>query len=48
MFQDAFATRTRDEWALVFEGSDACVTRVLSPEEVQASAMEWLFNVKCC
>ncbi len=26
----AFATRTRDEWALVFEGTDACVTPVLT------------------
>ncbi|MEU0164010.1 CaiB/BaiF CoA-transferase family protein [Streptomyces iakyrus] len=28
-----FATRTRDEWASVFEGTDACVTPVLSPFE---------------
>lgn len=27
---DTFATRTRDEWAATFEGSDACVTPVLS------------------
>ena len=27
---DAFATRTRDEWAEVFEGLDACVSPVLS------------------
>ncbi|MET9761779.1 CaiB/BaiF CoA-transferase family protein [Streptomyces sp. NPDC006372] len=28
-----FATRTRDEWAAVFDGTDACVTPVLSPFE---------------
>lgn len=27
---DTFATRPRDEWAEVFDGSDACVTPVLS------------------
>ncbi|MFE7838730.1 CaiB/BaiF CoA transferase family protein [Streptomyces sp. NPDC057474] len=27
------ATRTRDEWASVFDGTDACVTPVLSPFE---------------
>lgn len=30
---EAFLTRTRDEWALHFEGSDACVSPVLSPWE---------------
>jgi alpha-methylacyl-CoA racemase len=30
---ETFATRTRDEWALVFHGSDACVTPVLSMGE---------------
>jgi alpha-methylacyl-CoA racemase len=30
---DRFATRTRDEWARVFEGSDACVAPVLSLTE---------------
>jgi alpha-methylacyl-CoA racemase len=29
----AFATRTRDEWAAVFEGTDACVAPVLSLTE---------------
>lgn len=29
----AFATRTRDEWASVFEGTDACVAPVLSLTE---------------
>jgi alpha-methylacyl-CoA racemase len=29
----AFETRTRDEWAVVFADSDACVTPVLTPEE---------------
>lgn len=30
---EAFAERTRDEWALHFAGRDACVFPVLSPEE---------------
>lgn len=30
---EVFATRTRDEWAAVFDGSDACVAPVLSPAE---------------
>ena len=30
---DAVATRTRDEWAAVFEGTDACVAPVLSLAE---------------
>ncbi|MGF7237281.1 MAG: CaiB/BaiF CoA transferase family protein [Frankia sp.] len=30
----AFATRNRDEWAAIFEGTDACVTPVLSLGEV--------------
>jgi alpha-methylacyl-CoA racemase len=29
-FTDAFATRTRDEWLAVFDGTDACLTPVLS------------------
>ncbi len=29
-FTEVFASRTRDEWAKVFEGTDACVTPVLS------------------
>lgn len=31
-----FRTRTRDEWCVVFDGSDACVAPVLSMEEVAA------------
>jgi alpha-methylacyl-CoA racemase len=31
-----FATRTRDEWAVLFEGSDACVAPVLDLEEAPA------------
>jgi alpha-methylacyl-CoA racemase len=30
----AFVTRTRDEWAAHFVGSDACVTPVLAPDEI--------------
>lgn len=33
-----FLTRTRDEWAAMFEGSDACVSPVLSVEESTANA----------
>ncbi|MGH8893547.1 MAG: CaiB/BaiF CoA transferase family protein [Actinomycetes bacterium] len=32
---EAFANRTRDEWAAAFAGSDACVTPVLSMTEAQ-------------
>lgn len=32
-FSEAFARRTRDEWAMVFEGTDACVAPVLSLHE---------------
>lgn len=34
IFAEAFSARTRDEWALVFEGTDACVTPVLTMSEV--------------
>lgn len=30
---DLFSTRSRDEWQAIFEGTDACVTPVLSMEE---------------
>jgi alpha-methylacyl-CoA racemase len=33
---DLFLTRTRDEWAALFDGSDACVTPVLSLPEAPA------------
>jgi alpha-methylacyl-CoA racemase len=33
-FGEVFASRTRDEWAAVFAGSDACVTPVLAFGEV--------------
>ncbi|HEV7656066.1 MAG TPA: CaiB/BaiF CoA-transferase family protein [Mycobacteriales bacterium] len=33
---ELFATRTRDEWAAVFEGSDACVAPVLDWDEAPA------------
>ncbi len=32
-FAEVFATRTRDEWAEAFAGSDGCVAPVLSPAE---------------
>ncbi len=33
VLQEAFATRTREEWATVFDGTDACVTPVLDYRE---------------
>ncbi len=33
LFTQAFASRTRDEWAEEFAGTDACVTPVLTPWE---------------
>jgi alpha-methylacyl-CoA racemase len=33
MIAEVFLTRTRDEWAAVFEGTDACVTPVLALSE---------------
>lgn len=38
MFEDAFLTRTRDEWAEVFAGLDACVTPVLNLDEAPRGA----------
>ena len=35
-FAEAFARRTRDEWAAQFDGVDACVTPVLSLAEASA------------
>jgi alpha-methylacyl-CoA racemase len=32
-FAAIFATRTRDEWTAIFDGTDACCTPVLSPSE---------------
>lgn len=34
-----FVTRPRDHWAAMFEGSDACVAPVLSPEEARDHQM---------
>ncbi|MGO9771887.1 MAG: CaiB/BaiF CoA transferase family protein [Roseiarcus sp.] len=31
--EDAFARRTRDEWAAIFEGTDACVAPILDMDE---------------
>jgi alpha-methylacyl-CoA racemase len=36
IFAAAFLTRTRDEWAAVFDGTDACVTPVLTFAEAAA------------
>lgn len=33
LFESTFATKTRDEWMQIFEGSDACVAPVLNFEE---------------
>jgi alpha-methylacyl-CoA racemase len=35
-FAAAFARRNRDDWVASFEGTDACVTPVLAPEEAAA------------
>ncbi|HYJ53422.1 MAG TPA: CaiB/BaiF CoA-transferase family protein [Allosphingosinicella sp.] len=35
-FAALFATRTRDEWSALLEGSDACFAPVLDPEEAAA------------
>jgi len=35
-FAAVFATRPRDDWARLFEGTNACVTPVLGPEEAPA------------
>jgi alpha-methylacyl-CoA racemase len=32
-FAEVFRTKTRDEWAAIFDGTDACATPVLSPWE---------------
>jgi alpha-methylacyl-CoA racemase len=34
-FQAIFSTRTRDEWQAIFEGSEACVSTVLTLQEAQ-------------
>lgn len=36
IFADTFATRTRDEWAAVFEGTDACTSPVLTFAEASS------------
>ena len=35
-FEDTFATKTRDEWAEIFEGTDACVAPVLTFDEASS------------
>jgi alpha-methylacyl-CoA racemase len=37
-FTEVFRTRTRDEWAAVFDGTDACVTPVLTFAEAATDA----------
>jgi alpha-methylacyl-CoA racemase len=37
VFEERFASRTRDEWTQVFAGTDACVTPVLSWSEAAAN-----------
>lgn len=44
-FADVFATRSRDEWTAIFEGVDACVSPVLSPEEAPAHPYNQARNV---
>ncbi|MBL1952503.1 CoA transferase, partial [Klebsiella pneumoniae] len=33
LFAEKFKTKTRDEWAAIFEGTDACTTPVLTLTE---------------
>jgi len=35
-FADVFASRTRDEWSAIFDGTDACVAPVLDHAEAAA------------
>ncbi|MGE0846059.1 MAG: CaiB/BaiF CoA transferase family protein [Flavobacteriaceae bacterium] len=35
---EIFESRSRDEWSVLFEGTDACVTPVLSMDEAETSA----------
>ncbi|WP_227979340.1 CaiB/BaiF CoA transferase family protein [Nocardia spumae] len=37
LFTDKFKTRTRDEWAAIFDGTDACCTPVLTFTEATAN-----------
>ena len=37
-FAEIFKTKTRDEWTLIFEDTDACTTPVLSPAEAHEYA----------
>ncbi|THV03200.1 CoA-transferase family III [Dendrothele bispora CBS 962.96] len=38
--EDGFKTRTRDEWAEIFDGTDACAVPVLTPEEARQLARD--------
>jgi len=38
VFTERFAGKTRDEWAEIFAGTDACVTGVLTWSEAAADA----------
>jgi len=35
-FAEIFASKTREEWTAIFDGTDACVTPVLAPDEAAA------------
>ena len=36
-YEAVFRSKTRDEWAAIFDGSDACVSPVLTLDEVEQS-----------
>jgi alpha-methylacyl-CoA racemase len=38
IFAKVFKTKTRDEWAKIFEGTDACVTPVLGIDEINRNS----------
>lgn len=44
---EVFATRSRDDWAVLFEGSDACVSPVLDMEEAARSSMAQARGMFC-
>lgn len=49
LFAATFKTKTRDEWAAIFDGTDACVSPVLTfaeaPQQVHLEARETLIEV---
>lgn len=40
LFEERFRTKTRKEWEVIFDGTDACCTPVLMHQELEASHYE--------